>query len=220
MTIPPPDFSTYSPDTPTIELGPPKSRYSIYDPGGNGRVAKTLRRGIPYEKDVVEDMTSFSPTGLAVDVGANIGNHSLWLARVCGLTVHAFEPVKFNKLRANIALNDLEAKIRPHPHALGSRPSSAHLIGKNRLETGSGEFKVRPLDKYAFHDVSILKIDVEGMEEEVLLGAVRTIITSRPVVYAEAWDDAYLSRIENILAPLNYELTRKFRWNQHRWTPK
>ncbi|HEV2929907.1 MAG TPA: FkbM family methyltransferase, partial [Propionibacteriaceae bacterium] len=94
---------------PEIELGPPGNRYRIRDPGGGGRVAKILRSGTPYEAGVLADMASLGLTGAAVDVGANIGNHSLWLAVVCGLSVEAFEPdpANLSRLRHNVALNGL-----------------------------------------------------------------------------------------------------------------
>ena len=42
---------------------------------------------------------------------------------------------------------------------------------------------VRPLDSYSLHDVSFIKIDVEGHQVEVLRGAIKTIAASRPSLH-------------------------------------
>jgi FkbM family methyltransferase len=203
----------------TIELGPPDARYRIYDPGGGGRVAKILRTGTPYEVDVVADMVSLDAAGVAVDVGANIGNHTLWLAAVCGLRVEAFEPIRHAKLAANVALNNLQDQVGIHRHALGDTPGSATRLAGNRLDVGTGDITIRTLDAFAFTGVSILKIDVEGMETDVVAGGLETIADSRPVIYAEAWNDDYLAAVGRLLEPLGYRHARAFRWHQNRWDP-
>ena len=203
----------------TIELGPKGSRYLIHDPGGGGRVAKILRSGVPYEKDVVEDMAALEASGVAVDVGANIGNHTLWLVAVCGLEVKAFEPIKGDLLARNVDLNGFADRVAIHRFALGDTPTTAHLIGHNQLKTGAGDFEVRTLDEFDFSNVSILKIDTEGMEEQVITGGLETIERERPTIYAEAWDDDYLARITALLEPLGYSLARRFKWHQNKWVP-
>lgn len=204
-----------------IKLGPPEARYRIRDPGGGGRVAKILRTGTPYEAGVLADMASLSLTGLAVDVGANIGNHSLWLAVVCWLRVEAFEPLSANydQLAANVALNRLGDQVRTHRVALGDTEGVAHHIGRGRLSPG-GELPVRTLDSYDFRGVALLKIDVEGMEQAVIRGGLETISRNRPVIYAEAWDDTYRAATGALLEPLGYRLGPRLKWHQQRWDPR
>lgn len=204
----------------TIELGPLGRRYRMIDPGGGGRVAKILRSGVPYEVDVVEDMAALGVSGVAVDVGANIGNHTLWLAMVCGLQVVAFEPIKYAKLEANLALNDLgSSRVSVHRVALGAVETTASASRKNRLTTGAGTIPVRRLDDFDLRGVSILKIDVEGMEADVIAGGLVMIERERPTVYAEAWDRDYRDRVDWLLSPLGYRRGRRFRWHQNRWDP-
>jgi hypothetical protein len=50
---------------------------------------------------------------------------------------------------------------------------------------------VRTLDSYGLDGVSILKVDVEGYEEDVLRGAVDTIRRCQPVIFFESWDVAW-----------------------------
>ena len=205
-----------------IELGPPGHRYRIHDPGGGGRVAKILRTGTPYEAGVLADMAALGAVGTAVDVGANIGNHSLWMAVVCRLRVEAFEPAPVNleRLYANVTLNDLQGRVAVHPAALASASSVATPLDKGRLRVGVGEVPVRTLDSYGLTDVSLLKIDVEGMEAEVIRGGLDIIARDRPTIYAEAWDDDYRAKVGALLQPLGYRLGRRLKWHQQRWDPQ
>jgi len=203
-----------------IELGPPGARYRIHNPGGGGKVAKTLRTGVPWEALVLDDMRSLGLRGLAVDAGANIGNHALWLAVVCGLRVAAFEPVHVEALTANVALNGLEDRIAVHPVALGSYDDFASHAGKGKLAVdGGGPIRVRTLDSFRL-DPALLKIDTEGMETDVIRGGLGTIERCRPVIYAEAWDDTYSAATGKLLEPLGYRMARGFRWHQQRWDPR
>lgn len=210
---------------PTIELGPPEARYLIRDPGGGGRVAKMLRGGNPYEHAVLKDMKSLEPTGLAVDVGANIANHTLWLAMVCGMDVVAFEPRESArvKFRDNVALNDLEDRVTLHSMALGDRDqaeqATASHVGKGRMQVGAGDIPVRTLDSFELQDVGLLKIDVEGMEQAVIRGGIEMITREKPIIYAEAWDDEYREATGELLRPLGYTAGPKLRWHQQRWDP-
>lgn len=206
----------------TIELGPEGSRYRIHDPGGGGRVAKMLRAGHPYEHGVLNDMLSLGiEGGTAVDVGANIANHTLWLALVCKLDVVAIEPrdTALAKLRANLELNGLTDRVPVHAIALGDAEGAAEHIGKGRMKVGSGAVPVRTLDSLDVRDVRLLKIDVEGMEQSVIRGGMETIARDKPVIYAEAWDDDYREATAELLRPLGYSQGPKLRWNQQRWDP-
>lgn len=168
------------------------------------RVDRHARHGRPYERALLERIHGQGFTGTAVDVGANVGNHTLWLAAVCGLQVEAFEPVWPNRLAANIALNGLDGRVAVHPVALGDRDTSAVHVRAGRLIVDAcGDIPVRTLDSYGLDDVSVVKVDVEGWEQSVLSGARETLGRCRPVVYAEE-HGAQRESVAQVLQPLGY----------------
>lgn len=124
---------------------------------------------------------------IAIDIGANIGYYSLFMSDYCK-KVYAFEPSShaYALLCRNIKINNLEDKIVPlqlgvsnragmaklylHPHGA---PSNTLTPTGNRHET----IKITTLDEYfrERNDIKFIKCDVEGYEEEVLLGGTETI---------------------------------------------
>lgn len=148
----------------------------------------------------------FHDYNVFLDIGSNIGTYSILMAKK-GLQCIAFEPVKSNieALKTNIRLNNLEAKICVMPVALGAKTHSANFTfdpvntGASHLteysdileETHNPEFediKIEPLDKIVNtlgikpDDRIFIKIDVEGMEINVLEGAVE-FIKSHPHLF-------------------------------------
>lgn len=151
--------------------------------------------------------------GLAVDVGAGVGNHSLWLAAVCGLYVAAFEPLDWRRFEANVDLNPM-LPIRLHPYALGDckrdgdvEPAPEHVTG--RALNSYDSVPIRTLDSHNLSNVSLIKIDVEGMEAEVLRGAADTINHFHPILYIEAID-IESSRLNAAEIPKGYVHTQTF----------
>lgn len=193
--------------------------YRMYDTGG--KISRCMRAGIPYEHGLLESIYDRTQEGrfggLAVDVGANIGNHTLWMAVMCGLKVAAIEPVTVEMLYANLELNGLNNSldVSVFPIGVGASTTELQHQGKGRLRLPSEShlgtiIEVKPLDDLDLRAVSLIKIDVEGMEADVLRGARRTISRDRPVIYAEFWDDEHFEDITRVLAPLGYRLTRVF----------
>jgi FkbM family methyltransferase len=195
--------------------------WKMHDSGRRGRIMDTLRGGNPVEPAVLDDMRELGLSGRAIDVGGGVGNHALWLAIACGLQVETFEPRLHEVIAANIATNGLDGLVTLYPVALGESAGLAHWSDQQRghLEAGGGEVPVRTLDSYAFDDVALIKIDVEGMEVAVLAGALKTIKRDRPVIYAEANTEQHLEQHRAFLEPLGYKYGRRFKWHQHRWMP-
>jgi len=135
-----------------------------------------------------------------LDVGANIGAHTLFFARQVGDggRVLAFEPqrVVFQTLCANMALNSI-TNVWCYPHACGSQAGTIILPEIDyRHENNFGGLSLRdpwegepvplvPLDGLRLPRCNLIKIDVEGMEQAVLAGAVDTIARCKPVLYVE-----------------------------------
>lgn len=165
-------------------------KYFINDPGGI--IGNCLNAGKPYELKALEHMYRAECTGTAVDVGAGVGNHTLWLAAVCKLHVLAFEPLDWRRLQENVKLNP-DLRINWVASALGDStrvgsvvPAPEHVTG--RALTDDDEVPIATLDSWPLPEISLLKIDVEGMEPEVLRGAAKTINHFHPTLYVEAVD--------------------------------
>jgi len=144
-----------------------------------------------------------------VDVGANIGTHTLALARLVGLTgrVLAFEPqrVVFQTLCANVALNSL-TNVECFQIGLGSAAGRGYIkdvdystegnfgalmVRSDSAGDDSGDaepvaVQIASLDEFlGVPHLRLLKIDVEGMEREVVRGASGTLDQHRPALYVE-----------------------------------
>ncbi|WP_144794996.1 FkbM family methyltransferase [Kocuria palustris] len=152
-----------------------------------------------YEHEMLTFLSALVPSGgLVADVGANIGNHAVWFAGVMGCRVRAFEPVPAlcTVLAHNVAQNQLDARVRVEPYGVGRRSGRARVGAWDRANTGAstlelcgadGDIRIVALDDLAWDQpVDLLKIDVEGMEAEVLAGALGLIRRHRPVLAVEA----------------------------------
>jgi FkbM family methyltransferase len=184
-------------------------------------VYRHAAKGGWYERPFLEHIRSLELRGVYVDVGAHLGTHTLWFARLCPSThVHAIEPVaRFaGVLRANLAANGVDDKVTVHEVGVaGSSGTATNFLSRHHqagfdgpLETVSGvdvTFPVQPLDALVRGRVVVVKIDVEGMEADVIAGAHKLLMKHRPVVYAEANDDTRAKATLDALAPLGYEPT-------------
>lgn len=185
--------------------------YRLY--GDLPGIGRPIREGRPYEEVLLEHIYELNFSGTAIDVGAHVGNHSLWLAAVCDLRVVAFEPLLTEQLRRNVQLNKLERQIEYYSMALGECDALAIHSGQGRLfEHADGTIPIRRLDDFSLTDVSLIKVDVEGMEPEVLRGGETTIRRDQPMIFAEEWDDSTVwhERLAEVLEPWGYVMTHLF----------
>jgi FkbM family methyltransferase len=142
-----------------------------------------------------------APGGIVIEVGANIGAHTVGLARLVGSQgrVLAFEPQRlpFQTLCANVALNSLD-NVDCFWAALSSQDGFIHVPdlnprkkynfgGVSLVGSHSGaRVTCLTLDQYlTLPKVDLIKIDVEGMEAEVLRGGERLLKQFKPVLYVE-----------------------------------
>lgn len=140
------------------------------------------------------------PGDVAVDVGANVGAHTVALARLVGPrgTVVAFEPqrVIFQALCANVAINSLP-NVFCYQSAVGERagamvvppldPTTEQNFGGFGI---SGYEQGEPVNIVALDDLPLrrcrlIKVDVEGMELGVIRGAASLIQRCWPILYVE-----------------------------------
>jgi len=161
---------------------------------------------------------------VAIDVGANIGNHAVFLAAVCGMNVVAIEPFGYaaDVLAKNAALNGLSGKVRVVRAAAGRERGSAAVVpgpatnlgltrAEPQTEPGPDGVPIIPLDELDLPGaVGVIKVDVEGAEVEVLMGAERLIRRDRPVVYAEVGSWAAFGRVRELMMTFGYAPTAVF----------
>ena len=140
------------------------------------------------------------PGDMVVEVGATLGAHTVLLARLAGAAgaVLAFEPqpILFQIMCANLALNNI-TNVVAEQKGLGRRAGFAHIpvldYGSNtnfgglslELVDQGEKVPVQTLDSYHLNQCAFIKIDVEGMEFQVLEGGAQTIDRHRPVMYIE-----------------------------------
>jgi FkbM family methyltransferase len=153
------------------------------------------------------------PDWIAFDIGMNFGFFACVLAQKCS-SVHGFEPVPWlaERARANVELNGfrnvsiVESALSEKPgEALLNLPSEADCNwGTSSLvhkSSGKATLKV-PLDtiddyisRHSITRLDFIKIDVEGAENLVFKGALKTIKQLRPIIIFERNDES----LENIV---------------------
>lgn len=156
----------------------------------NGEVWRRIMTTGGYEGDVRRALQSLlKPTDVCVDVGANIGVHSIAMARnVPEGHVHAIEPVPAARalLQTNIARNAIP-NVTVHPVAIANTAghaifnvtkdsvySSLSATGRDRV-VEQHEVAVETLDRLFPGGIDVLKIDIEGGELDCLHGATRLL---------------------------------------------
>ncbi len=179
------------------------------------------RDGIKYDLDLSEviDFSIFSggwepgtlgflkenvkPGDVVIEVGANVGAHTLALADLVGPSgaVYAFEPTEYasRKLRRNIQLNP---RLGDAIHVRNELVTNAQRDTPNR--TIKSSWKTQPaqnvaperltcasvsIDEFASEErlarLNLLKIDVDGYDYKVLQGASASLEKFRPLVFVE-----------------------------------
>lgn len=188
-----------------LRLRPCRHGTMLYSPNDRfcGRMLELYGEFSEGEHDAFAGI--LRPGMTVVEAGANIGAHTLGIAHLVGPAgrVLAFEPQRaiFQVLCANMALNGITC-VEAHWAAAGSSAGSLAVprldlrmsgnfggveLGEGRATLAAPEepVPVVTLDSFALPACHLIKIDVEGMEAEVLRGAAATIARCRPVIYAE-----------------------------------
>jgi FkbM family methyltransferase len=143
-----------------------------------------------YEESEAKIMEEKIKVGnIVVDVGANIGLHTLNMARIVGNTgrVFAFEPdpSNFEILEKNVKINNYQ-NIILEQKAVGDKngrttlyqsdhPGMHRIFPQTKQAKGQVQVELTSLDKYFIDSnladkINFIKIDVEGLEFSVLKG--------------------------------------------------
>lgn len=162
-----------------------------------------------------------------IDIGANIGHHSLFMSRYCG-QVHAYEPYELvrKQLDLKIQHNNIQ-NIYVHKVGLGQEDCELDFFAPISENTGTGSFisthdinnnkffgklQIVNADNHianlGLDHIDLVKMDVEGFEKNVLLGMIETFKQYRPILFMEFSADTQHSfyGVEEIMSllPINY----------------
>jgi FkbM family methyltransferase len=160
------------------------------------------------------------PNGIVVEAGANIGAHTLFFAKhLTAGAVYAIEAQRlaFQTLFGNMALNSVSNALC-YWAAVGSANGTMivpvvdyskpnNFGGLSLYGHASGDrIPILMIDELQLTRCDLIKADVEGMEEEVLRGATRTIERFRPVLYLESDREDKRSTLFELIRTMGYRL--------------
>lgn len=172
-------------------------------------VTATLYQNTLYEdyiyKFLIQNEIQVEGTNI-IDVGANNGQITVELAHLVGDMgkVISFEPQRiiFQQLCANVFVNGLD-NVYAFNLAIGNENGLITIEKPNYFNEGPVNFgnvhvgvqdnydfiEIKSLDTFDLDNVSVLKIDVQGYEKQVLLGAKETILKNKPIIFLEVESD-------------------------------
>jgi len=210
-------------------------RSKLFDIEGvsqNDHIYKSITQsGNFYEIDLLDYIYHLKPfiystkhRNIILDVGANIGNHSVFLCSFIADHLIAIEPnpAVLSQLRLNLSKNVNNYTL--YECGVGEKEGRGKMVVPDNMDNNIGEARVdlqsndsdieiSTLDSVfsAWRknentpvSVSLIKIDVEGMEPQVLKGAENTILEYKPHLFTEAATKEELQKIYNFLRPLGY----------------
>ncbi len=229
----------FSPVWNTLRYKPLNGIQIFFDPTGPWQ--KTIINNT-YDSFLFESLAKENLDAKVIfDIGAHIGFHSLYFARLVGPKgkVYAFEPNPKNAERLNlirekntdikniisvvdVAVSDvLGTEEFSMSEDIESGRSSGGFIDTADTIWGREAFKMRgftetkvrtvPLDLFnkelgITESPDLIKIDVEGAESLVLLGAKNTLMTKKPILLLEVHSMLNMFNVVSILSSLSYEM--------------
>lgn len=156
-----------------------------------------------YELNLLEDIRDFLQAsafpfdGCCLDIGANIGNHSVFFSELFSEVI-SFEPnpktyelLKFNAYGRNIITHNFglsDSKSKLPFHQVGLNIGASCIVDNSSSATADFNVDVKRLDsqdEISCKNILLMKIDVEGHEASVLRGAEQTISTHKPLILLE-----------------------------------
>lgn len=173
------------------------------------RVAKDYFNTGLYERGYIQWVCDnfVKPDKAVIDIGAHIGMYTVEMGKIAE-RVHSFEcsPKSFNYLCSNILIRNLSYKVTTYNTALSNYKGTTKYYIRDPLDGGGNgisnfekdkniptiDVPVIQLDTYEFKNINFIKIDVEGHEEFVLRGALKTLENNNyPPILFESWPERY-----------------------------
>lgn len=219
----------------SVTIATKTAQFSVFiNPFKNGGVDDDIYRHGTWEPEITALLDRFVPNGgVFLDIGANIGFHSLYARTLLGNSgqVIAFEPLPrlHEQMQKSIEANGF-TNITVHNVALADKvgigtlslvdenigASSLQSVSRARTVASVVEVPLVKLDSYQsdFSQLDVVKIDIEGSEFEALQGGVQILRKYKPVIILEfspqVYENDYTGKSEDLylfIKNLGYEIT-------------
>lgn len=171
-----------------------------------------------YEDKLLEKAQSLNLKGVYVDIGANIGNHSIFFSCFCSSTkVYSFEIDEkiFSLLKENMKNNCLNHTYHLSNIGILDKKGLVDLSKTDHLNAGMTKIvniegtqnKVDKLDNALqnIENIVLIKIDVEGFELEIINGAKSILENQSPVIFAELATKKEFKAVKKELSKYGYK---------------
>lgn len=186
-------------------------------------IQECLSQGRFYEEEELQALKALAKPGWVIlDVGANVGNHAIYFDKYFDakeIIVIEPVPVAYRMLLMNVALNYCHrVNLDYIGLALGDKDGTcditaayAHNLGGTRLAAAEqGAIQMTTGDHIlSGRSVDFIKMDVEGMELQVLQGLKNTITRFRPLMYVEV-DNENAEKFWILMQELGYRCKQTF----------
>lgn len=206
--------------------------FSIFISPKNGFIDKHIYLYGTYEPFILDLISRYLRDGSTfVDIGANIGQHSIFAASVVGDSgkVYSFEPIPYiySQLLDSVKINHFDSIIEAHNVALGEEDKTeilyietnnvggSSIVGPHGKDNEEINITVKRGDDMLrdIKHIDMVKIDVEGYEYEVLAGMQKILAQHKPIIVLEFSGKLYFSKgrgngnkIISLLQNIGYDL--------------
>jgi FkbM family methyltransferase len=179
-------------------------------------ISNGLKNGGGYEshlEDISKALIDNEQSGCVLDIGANLGSYVVPIAKMFPeVKFYSFEPQRiiYYQLCSNIIINGIDNIHAVNGGLSDERTIIETVVPDYAKETNIGAFSldtevrennyecatigateqmsIGMLDDYEFQDIKLIKIDVEGLELNVVKGALKTLEANNyPPIIFEAW---------------------------------
>ena len=179
-------------------------------------VVLSYTRNGSFEPETFAFLETLKPKGTFSDIGAYTGLYGIWAAKR-GYKVQMFEPnppvyerMLYNMFDNNVigncynvALSDTDTHLSFYTNPKTPLSSAGSLIA-DRKKTQQYDVSVYPYNYFATGNESVIKIDVEGGELNVLKGMDSTLMFEKPVLIIEVLDREKENEVVAFLKPYGY----------------
>ena len=197
-------------------------RYGEFSvPDQNDLIFNGLREYGEWAQEELDMLSRFvRPGDTVLDIGAFIGTHARAFSQMVGAQgiVHAFEPNEriYRELFKNAQLAPY-SNIKTYQVALGARKQTQFLLQGDLLgnlgasqvleddrDASTTVIEQESLENLGLPRIDFIKIDVEGMEYDVVVGGIRAIRQHAPVIFLEANSLQAAGRIIDLAHGMDY----------------